>query len=184
MARYRRSRGGRVGGNKFNSWGGTILIIFGCVSQLICLIMFTIAIGQLDTALTAAKTYTYMVSLDDVMGVFGMVVFLAFMVLGIGALGGGAYLNIKGKMGGSWMDLFMLAVNGGIALVVALIMNGIILAQLDTAYGTANVTTNVADFVGLLDVMEIFGLVIFISLIGTGLAQIAGVGVGAYKKFA
>lgn len=183
MARFKKkkSSGGGGGGGK-SSWGGTVLIIFGCIAMLVCLVMFTIAIGNLDTALTDAKTYTYMTGLSDTMGIFGLVTFLAFMVLGIGAIGGGAYANIKNRMSGSWMDLLMLAVMGGIAIVIALIMNGIILGQLDTAYGTANVTANVADFVGLLDVMSIFGLVIFITLMAGGLSQIGGAGFGAYKR--
>lgn len=182
MARYKKKHRSGGGSRGTSGWGGTIMIIFGCVAMLVCLIMFTIAIGQLDEALTDAATYSYMTSLDDVMGIFGLVTFLAFMVLGLGAIGGGAYLNIKSRMGGSWMDLLMLAVMGGITIVIALIMNGIILAQLDTAYGTANVTTNVADFVGLLDVMAVFGMVIFLTLMAGGLSQVGGAGFGAYKR--
>lgn len=179
--KFRAASGGMGAGGP---WGGTTLIIFGAVGMLVALIMFVIAIGQLDTAITAAKTYTYMTSLDDIMGIFGLVTFLAFMLLGIGGISGGAYLNIKSRLGGGWMDLLMLAVMGGITIVISLIMNGIILAQLDTAYGTANVTTNVADFVGLLDVMAVFGMVIFLVLMAGGLSQVGGAGFGAYKRVA
>lgn len=179
----KKSKGKRSSGGGSSSWGGMVLVVFGCIALLVSLIMFAVAIGQLDTAITSAGTYTEQVSLTDVMGIFGLVTFLAFMVLGIGAIGGGAYLNIRSRVGGSWMDLAMLAIMGGITIVIALIMNTIIQAQLHTAYVTANTTTNVASFVGLIEVMGVFGMVIFITLIAGGLSQVGGAGFGAYKKF-
>lgn len=182
MGKYRKKRNSGGGGNSTGPWGGVILTVFGAIALLVALIMFGIGIGQLDTAITNAASYTEMTSLDDIMGIFGLVIFLAFMVLGLGGIGGGAYVNLRQRMGGSWMDLIMLAIMGGVSIVIALIMNNIILTQLHAAYTIAACTTNVADFVGLLDIMGIFGMVIFISLIASAVVQIGGAGFGAYKK--
>lgn len=181
MARFRKMKGGGGKGN-VSSWGGTMLIIFGSIALLVALIMFGVALTQLDTALTTAKAYTDMTALDDVMGIFGLVLFLSFIVLGIGAIGGGAYINIKSRMGGSWMDLLMLAIMGGITIVIALIMNTISLAQLHTTMVAINATANLADFAGLYEVSQVMGIVIFLSLMAGGLSQIGGAGVGAYKR--
>ncbi len=180
MARFRRNKGG--GGKGGSSWGGTMLIIFGCIALLVALIMFGVALTQLDTALTTAKTYTDMTALDDVMGIFGLVLFLAFIVLGIGAIGGGAYINIKSRMGGSWMDLVMLAIMGGVTIVISLIMNGIALTQLHTTMVAINATANKANFAGLYQVSQVMGIVIFLTLMAGGLSQVGGAGFGAYKR--
>lgn len=186
MARFRRSKGRKGGsGGSGGSWGSMALIVFGCVSLLVAIIMFSVALEQLDTAMTDVASYTEFVGLGDVMGIFGLIIFLAFMILGLGAIGGGAYLNIKKAMGGSWSSLMMVAIMGGITLVIAAIMNTIVLGQLDTAYDTAanvSLTANIADMVGLLDVMGIFGIVIFVTLIGAGLSMLGSAGFGAYKQ--
>ena len=184
MGRFRKKSGRVSGAPAVGSgpWAGTILTIFGSVSLLVCLIMFGIGIQQLDTAYTAAGTYTEQVSLQSIMGPFGMVIFLAFMMLGLGAVVGGGYLNIKRGLGGGWTEILMLAIFGGITLVISLIMFGIINTQLHTAYTTANGTTNIASFVGLLSVMGVWGVVIFVSMIGSALAQFGFAGFGAYNR--
>ena len=185
MGKYRRKKksGGGGGGGGGSMWGGSLAIIFGAVALVICLITFGIAIGQLDTSITTAATYTQMVGLDDIMGVFGMVIFIAFMALGLGGLVGGSIMQWQKSMSGSWSDLFMVAIMGGVTLVVALVVNTIALAQLDTAMTTVNSSTNYAAyFTGLFNIMGVFGMVIFVSLIGASLAQFAGFGIGAYRK--
>lgn len=187
MARFRRRRsrggGGGGGGAGFGGpWGGTILIVLGSVAMVICLVMFGIGIGQLDTAYTSASSYSEMTSLTDIMGVFGVIIFLAFMILGLGAIAGGTYLNIRKGLGGNWSSLAMLAIFGGISLVISLIMFNVNLTQLHSVIGTANATTNYSSFVGLGSIMGIWGMVIFIVMIGASLAQFGGAGFGVYKK--
>jgi len=182
MARFRRRRrsGGGGGGNS-RGWGGQLLIVFGCVAMIVSLIMFSIGIDQLDAAIDAVNnTGAQFVGLEDIMNVSGLIVFLAFVMLGLAAVGGGAYLNIRARMSGSWMDLLMLAVFGGITLIIALIMNTITLTQLNTAIATINATGTT--FVGLYDVARVFGLVIFLALLSAALGQLAGAGYGAYKN--
>lgn len=164
------------------TWGGTLLTIFGTISMVICLVMFNIAIGALDDQLTTAATYTEMTSLTDVMGIFGMVIFILFMSLGLSSLVGGTYVNIKKALGGDWLSIAMSGISGGITIVIATVMNGIILAQLHTAYTTVNATVNKASLVGLLDIIGIWGIVIFVALMLSAGSQIVGSGVGAFKR--
>lgn len=161
--------GGRSGGA--GAWGGTIAIVFGTIAMLACLIMFGIGIQQLDSAITSAATYTEQTSLTDIMGIFGLVIFLAFMLLGLAGLVGGTYYNVK-SLSSDWSQLVLLAIMGGITLVITLIMFGINNTQLHTAYVTANATTNKAKMVGLVDIMGIWGMVLFVIMLGSALTQI------------
>jgi hypothetical protein len=182
MSRFRRNRGG--GGGRSGGMGrfsGFLSIIMGTVSLLVCLIMFGISLSSLDTAYTAAATYTEQVGLTSVMGIWALVIFIIFMAAGLAALTGGSIVNWKKSTSGSWMDVFMVAIMGAVTLVISLLMNTTIQAQLHTAYVAANATVNKAQFAGLLNVMTIFGMVIFLSLMGAGISQIAGAAYGSYK---
>lgn len=180
MGRRKRHSGGGGGGGG-NQWMGFIAIIFGAVAMLICLIMFGVGIGALDDAYTEAAGYVDQVGLTDVMGIFGLVVFIAFMSAGIASLVGGAYIQWKKATTGGWMDVFMVAVMGGVTLVICLLLNTTIQSQLNTAIVTVNATVNIAEFSGLYDVMTVWGMVIFLALIGAGLSQLAAAGYGSYK---
>lgn len=181
MAR-RKSRGGGGGSAKMNTFGGLMATIFGCVMMLVCLIGFNIIIGQIDTAYTAAGTYTEQVGVTDVMGVMPLLTFVAIMGMGVAALGVAGYVGFKKAASGDVVGMVMAVINGVIATVIAYIMFGIINSQLHTAWVTANATTNIASFSGLLDIMEIWGIVILVTLAGSALANFVGVGVGGYRK--
>lgn len=183
MGRRRRSRGGggRSGGNQ---WMGFIAIVFGTVAMLITLIMFSIGLDTLDTAYTSAATYTEQVGLTSVMGIWPLILFIIFMAAGLSALGAGSYVNIKKALSGGWMDVFMVVIMGTVSLIIALLMNTTIQAQLHTAYTSAANTTqtvNIASFSGLLSTMTIWGMVIFLSLMATGLSQLVAAAYGSYK---
>lgn len=178
-----RRRGGGGGGNS-GRWMGFIAIVMGIVAMLICLIMFNIGIGALDDAYTAAATYTEQVGLTDVMGIWGMIVFIIFASAGVAALTGGAVVQWKKATGGGWMDVFMVFIMGGVTLVIALILNGVIQGALHTSYVTANACTNIASFSGLLSIMTIWGMVIFLALMGAGISQLVGAAYGSYKHLA
>ena len=183
--RYRKKRrsNGGGGGRGVGMWAGSLAIIFGAVALVICLITFGIAIDQLDTSVTSAISYTEMIGLDDVMGVMGMVIFIVFMALGLGGLVGGSIMQWRQAMGGGWASLFMVAIMGAVTVVIALVVNDVALEQLDAAMTTVNSTTNYSSyFTGLFNIMGVFGLVIFVSLLGAALSQFAGFGVGAYRK--
>lgn len=180
--RYRRKRsssGGGGGGR--NPWAGTISIVFGTIAMLACLIMFGIGIQQLDSAITSAASYTEQTSLVNIMGIFGIVIFLAFMLLGLAGLVGGTYYNVKNNSG-DWSQLVLLAIMGGITLVITLIMFGINNTQLHTAYTTANACTNKTYMVGLTDIMGIWGMVLFVIMLGSALSQIGFAVWGGGKK--
>lgn len=176
-----RKRKFRSGGGKTSQWMGFLAIVFGAVALLVCLIMFGIGIDALDDAYTEAATYTEQVGLTDVMGLWGLVIFIVFMAAGIASLTGGAVIQWRKATTGGWMDVFMVAIMGGVTLVIALLLNGTIQGQLHTAYTTANATTNIASFAGLLDIMTIWGMVIFLALMGAGLSQLGGAAYGSYK---
>jgi len=180
MPRFRKKNNGG-GGGKSNQWMGFLAIVMGTVAMLVCLIMFNIGIGSLDDAYTAAAAYTEQVGLTDVMGIWGLVIFIVFVAAGIAAMTGGAVIQWKKASGGGWMDVFMVAIMGGVTLVIALLMNGTIQGSLHTAYVTANATVNKAAFSGLLEVMTIWGMVIFLALMGSGISQLAGAAYGSYK---
>lgn len=183
MRRKRKSSGGGSSGGR-GQWMGFMAIVFGTVAMMVNLIMFNIGIGQLDTAYTAAATYTEQVGLTSVMGVWGLVLFIIFAAAGVASLAGGSYLQWKKATSGGWMDVFLVAIMGGVTLVIALIMNSTIQSALHTAYTTANACTNIASFSGLLDIMTIWGMVFFLVLMSAGVAQIAGAAYGSYKHLA
>jgi len=182
MSRFRRKKvggGGSSGGR--SQWMGFLAIVMGAVALLICLIMFGIGLGALDTAYTTAATYTEQVGLTDVMGIWALVIFIIFMAAGIAALTGGSIIQWKRATTGGWLDVFMVAIMGGVTLVISLILNGTIQGQLHTAYAAAQVTANIANFSGLLNIMTIWGMVIFLALMGAGVSQLAGAAYGSYK---
>ena len=73
------------------------LVVLGAISIVIALVMFGVALTQLDTAMTTANTTTNtMTGLYDIMGIFGIVIFIAFMGVGLGSMGAGAYAAIRG----------------------------------------------------------------------------------------
>src|SRR4030043_163832 len=88
-----------------------------------------------------------------------------------------------GGKSGQWMG-FMAIIMGIVALIITLILNGIAQTTLHTAYLAANATVNKAHFTGLLDIMGIWGMVIFVSLMAAGIAQIAAAAYGSYKHLA
>ena len=182
MGRRRKHSGGGGGGKgNMGQWAGFLAIIMGAVALLIALIMFGIGIGQLDTAYTAAATYTDQVGLTDVMGIFGMVIFIIFMAVGLAGITGGSIIQWKRATQGGWMDVFMTVILGSVTLVIALILNTLIQAQLHTAQVTVNATTNVASFSGLVSIMTIWGMVVFLALMGAGMSQLIGAAYGSYK---
>lgn len=177
--------GGASAGFIQGHMAGFMSIIFGCVSLVICLITYLIALGQLDDAYTAAATYTEQVGLTDVMGIWPMVIFLVFMFIGLALIGAGAAVQVKKTVSGGWTDIFLGIVFGTVTIVIATILNNVIQGQLHTVYVTAaNVseTANIASFAGLLDIMKIFGMVIFITLLSSGIAQLAGSAWGGFKN--
>ena len=180
--RRRHSGGGSKGG--MNQWMGFMAIIMGVVALLICLIMYGIALTNLDTAYTTAATYTEQVGLTSVMGIWPLVLFLLFMTLGLGAIGVGAYINTKKALSGGWMEIFLVVVMGTVTIVVAVLMNTTIQGQLHTTYVAANATTNIDQFQGLLSIMKIFGMVIFLGLMASGIAPIAAAGYSGFKHLA
>jgi len=184
MGRRKKSFRGGGGGSRGNQWLGFIAIVMGTVSMLITLIMFSIGLDTLDTAYTSAATYTEQVGLTSVMGIWPLVLFIIFMAAGIGALTAGAYINVKKALSGGWIDVFMVVIMGTVSLIIALLMNTTIQAQLHTAYTDAACTTktaNIASFSGLLSTMTIWGMVIFLSLMATGISQIGAAAYGSYK---
>jgi len=181
--RKKKSRGSRGGGGvasgKFNS---IIATVFGCVMMMMCLIGFNIVIGQIDTAYTAAGSYTEQVGVQDIMGIFPLLIFVVMMGVSVAALGYGGYTGYKSGSAGDVMGMIMGVINGVISTIIAFIMFGIINTSLHASYVVANATTNVANFAGVLDIMGIWGIVILVTLAGSAIASFAGVGVGAFKK--
>ncbi len=188
MGRKRYNKGGGDGMmSRSSPWMGFLVTIFGAIAMLIDLIIFSIALDSLDTAYTAAATYTEQVGLTSVMGIWPLVLFVIFMAAGLAALAGGAIMQAKKAITGGWMDVFLTAVMGGVALIISALLNTTIQAQLHTAYAAAACTTstaNIASFAGLLSIMTVFGMVIFLSLMGAGIGQIAAAAYGGYKHLA
>ena len=149
---------------------------------MFALILFAIGIDQLDTAYTAAAAYTEQVGLTDIMGIWGMILFLVFVGAGISVIAGGAVFNFVKTIRGGWMEAFMSFAMGAVGLIIALILNTISQAQLHTAYVAANATTNLASFSGMLSIMTIFGMLIFLTLIGSGVSGVVAAGWGAVRQ--
>ena len=180
-------------GKKTNGGGGQSAMgksaVVGLMSQVIggafilfALILFGIAINQLDTSYTSAATYLGQVGLTDIMGMFGMVIFLVFIGAGISVVAGGAVYNFSQTIHGGWMQAFLSFAMGAVGLVIALILNTISQTQLQAAGVTINGTTNIANFSGLYDVWTIFGMLIFLVLIGSGISGVVAAGVGAIRN--
>lgn len=183
MGKKRYNKGGG-GGGKSSQWFGFLAIVMGVVAMLVCLIMFNIGIDALDDAYTDAATYTEQVGLTDVMGIWGLIIFIVFMAAGIAALTGGSIVQWKRATTGGWMDVFMVAIMGGVTLVICLLLNGTIQSALHDSYVTANACVNKAYFSGLLNIMTIWGMVIFLGLMAAGISQLAGAAYGSYKHLA
>jgi len=162
-------------------FGGSLMIIMGVVALLACLISYTIVIGQLDSSYTSAATYTEQKGLVESIGMMPMIFFIAFMALGMGGVVGGTVMNIRQTQGGSWAGILS-GILGAVTIVIILVLNDLIQAQLHTAYTTTNATTNIAHFSGVLGIIGIWGMVILWSLVGSSLAQFGFAGFGTYKK--
>ena len=104
--------------SKSSPWMGFLVTIFAAIAMLIDLIIFSIALDSLDTAYTAAATYTEQVGLTSVMGIWPLVLFVIFMAAGLAALAGGAIIQARRAITGGWMDVFLTAVMGGVALII------------------------------------------------------------------
>lgn len=159
---------------------GLVSQVIGGAFLLLALILFGIAIGQLDTAYTSAATYDQ-VGLTDIMGIWGMLLWLVFVGVGIGVIAGGSIYNWIKTMGGGWMEAFMSFAYGAVALVIALILNTVVQAQVNTAQVAINATTNIANFPGLYNISRIFGMLIFLTLVGSGVSGIVAAGWSATK---
>lgn len=185
MPRFKkRNKGGGGGGGSAMGGGNMVGImsqVIGGALLLFALILFGIAIGQLDTAYTAAAGYDQ-VGLTDIMGIFGMVVFLVLVGSGIAVIAGGAAIGVIRAIKGNWIQVFLAFAMGAVALIIAFILNTVIQAQLNTAQVAINAATNVANFAGLYDISRIFGMLIFLTLVGSGIASITGSLVGAFKQ--
>ena len=182
MSRYRKNRGGGGGGSPKTSVTGMVSQVIGGAFILFALVLFGIGIDQLDTAYTAAATYTEQVGLTDIMGIWGMILFLVFVGAGITVIAGGAAYSFMKTIRGGWMDAFMSFAMGAVGLIIALILNTITQAQLHSAYVTANATTNLTSFAGMLSIMTIFGMLIFLTLIGSGVSGVVAAGWGAVRQ--
>lgn len=181
MARRKKMYGGGGGGGSRKTLiSGIIGQVLGGALMLFALILFGIGVAQLDTAYTAASGDQ--VGLRDIMGIFGMVLFLVFIGAGVVVLGGTAvYAYLKSK-GGSWMDAFIGFAFATVGLVIALILNTILQGQLNTTQVAINALTNIANFPGLYAISRIFGIIIFLSLLSPGIAAIAGAAQGAVGR--
>jgi len=181
MAKGKRRFGGGGGmmGGKKSAVMGLVAQVIGAVFLVFALILFTIGIGQLDTAYTAASSYTEQVGLVDIMGIWGMILFLVFVGAGLTVIAGGAVYNFITTIRGGWMEAFMSFAMGAVGLVIALILNTITQSQLNAAYVAANASTNIASFSGMLDIMGVFGMLIFLTLVGSGISGVVASGWGA-----
>lgn len=181
MSRFRRKRSSGGGGGMGRALP-IIGMVFGCVAMLVCLICFNIAVGTIDTTYTSAASYADQVGLTSVVGLAPLLVFLVFMAVGLAAIGGSAYMQLRSSMAGGWMDIFIGIVMGTAGIIIALILNNLIITQLHTVQVTVNATTNVANFSGIVSILTIWGMIIFLTILGGGLASLAGAGIGAYRR--
>lgn len=181
---YRKKRGGRIGGS--SSSAGNFLgiggMVFGTIALMICLIGFGIVLSSLDTSYTTAATYAEQVGLTDVMGIWPMVLFVIFMMVGLGMISSGAFMSYKRASGGNWMGIFMAIIASVVAVVIGVIMFGTVNTQLHTTAVAINATTNVASFSGLVSIVSIWGMVIFIVIMMAAAGSLAGAVVGGYRR--
>lgn len=77
------------------------LIIFGVIGIIISLVMFTVAVGQLDTVMTTAgATVNTMAGLTSIMGVYGILFWVVITGAALAMIGLGTYGAIRGRRGG------------------------------------------------------------------------------------
>ena len=96
------SAAGRTGRNNLerrcNVKGNLGLIIFGVIAIIVSLVMFTVAVEQLDTVIsTADSTANEMAGLVDIMGVYGILFWVVISGAGLMMLGFGTYGVIKSR---------------------------------------------------------------------------------------
>lgn len=81
------------------------------------------------------------------------------------------------------MGVLVASMMGGVTILITLIVFGLIITQLQSAMVTVNATAApTTRFPGLVNIMGIWGMVVFLSLMGSAMASLVGAGVGAYKK--
>lgn len=83
-------------------WMDTVMLaITGGISTLVAIVCYGLAITQLDTAMTTVNATTNtLTGTYDIMGVFGMVIFIAFMGAGLSmivAAGVSGFQAVKSK---------------------------------------------------------------------------------------
>ena len=74
------------------------LIIYGVIAIVVSIVLFGVAVAQLDTAMTAANSTNLvnaMPGLYDVMGIYGILFWVAITGSGLAMLGFGVYGTIK-----------------------------------------------------------------------------------------
>ena len=75
------------------------LIIYGVIAIVVSIVLFGVAVAQLDTAMTAANSTNLantMPGLYDVMGIYGILFWVAITGSGLAMLGFGVWGTIKG----------------------------------------------------------------------------------------
>jgi len=78
------------------------LIIFGVIAIVVSIVLFGVAVEQLDTAMTAANSTNLtneMPGLYDVMGVYGILFWVAITGSGLAMLGFGVWGTVKSARG-------------------------------------------------------------------------------------
>lgn len=180
----KKGKGGGGGGKNTarNFMAPFMVLAFGSIALFIALVMFVMALAQLDTAITTVSAYAEQVSLPQIMGVWGIIFFLALIGVGIGLVLGGGIIQARRAAGGDWMQIIMGFILAAVGAVFAIIMFTITSGELHTAYLAANASVNKTAFAGLLSIMGIFGTIIWLAFAGAATSGIVGAGVGSYKN--
>ena len=77
------------------------LIIYGVIGIVVSLVMFTVAVGQLDTAITTAgATVNTMAGLTSIMGIYGIIFWIVISGAALALLGFGVAGVVRTRVGG------------------------------------------------------------------------------------
>ena len=115
-----------------SAWWNLLIIVFGVVVLLASLIMAEISLRQLYTSYDLASAYSYQVALPSVISASGIIIFLAFITIGLSAVSVGAYENVTKLLSGDDNDLILVAISGGVTLTLCFVALPLVLSRLDS----------------------------------------------------
>jgi hypothetical protein len=114
------------------SFRGIVSQVMGSMVIFLCLILFGVFLKGLNDSLSSI--FSWEIGLPSIVPIFGLIIYLIFLFVGLSVVGVGDYLNLSDSINGDWVNKLLMIVSGVMSIIVSVIMYSMILAQLDVIY--------------------------------------------------